>query len=449
MSSDCSIDRLINRRWAAGTAVVVRYLRPGGNNANDGLSPASAWANSAAGLEHGLRYLAMASLNRPVALDVTGCTLAAEALLQLGGIQLGGIDFDFDITTTGPSNFAGRQNCQIRATPAVVGGLSALTITGTAANATTGLRTVTVTDVLTPGAHVGQFLLGEGLGEWAVIAANDANTLTVTTTVDVTGWTGDVGVYEPGATLEFGSVDPFNFNGAIHLMALCDWNLSGLALTISAGSTAAAALVIWPTAPVFLQLCSITGLDLQGGLDSVYVDACYLTGVIAQDGGAVTMRNCFLEECTPSLHGSGGKGTTYVIQCIMDGLTIPWGAGNTESEYSCAVSASRFSNGNLDGVEILFGIHSYTDVLIEGSSGDAVAVSNNATCRLTHVTGTGNGGWGVDIQSGAHVRCDNTCSVTGTAGDISLGNAGTFAWAAPLEEVDLGQLVRISVAGGV
>jgi hypothetical protein len=445
--TDVAINRLINKRWQPGfpsggfgTPVDVRYCRPGGAMANTGQSPAAAWPNSAGGLERALRYMAMASVDHPVRIDITGCTMTSAILLNLGGTMTGGIDEDIDLSATGPDNFAYRNNCQITAEPTHE---QDLTITGAVANATSGLYTITVVELLVVNALKGMFLLGAGLGEWAVVQSNTAHDIVVTTTTDPSTFTTPA-IYSPGATLTFG--DPATFNSAaIYLIALCDWQFSGIAFKSTADALPSA-IDIWAVAPVFFQMCTFDGVFLVGGVDSCFMDACYVTGHFGQDGGAWILRNSYFNGITPNLHGSGGKGDSATIQCWFDDLVGPWGGGNAESEYGWSAQNTQYDGAEGRAINMLFGAPYMTNCVISNSGGDAILVTHGAKAVLTNVDGAANGGVGINVQNGGQVRVDPGTTVTGATGDIRLGDAGIMAYA-DLPGIDLSQLVNVISVG--
>lgn len=440
--SDIAIDRLINRRWAAPAADQpvheVRYLRAGGDLLNDGTSPADAWPDTAAGLERGLRWMAMAAVNTSSVLDITGCDIQADSLLQLGSIMTGGTNYGLDSTATGPNNFYSRATCQIRSELSLV---LAVDLDESAQDPTTDLWTNVVVQGggLTPGAHVGQFLCGEGLLECAVIVDNDANSLFITTTDDPTGWTGQVGIYATGASLTFG--DPLDFfNGAVQLLALSDWSFSGITIA-STDASKSQAIQVTAVCPVYFLLCDLTGIQVIGGPDTVFMDYSYVhDAFVVQDGGAMSVRHTFVSNCTVNLHGGGKGSLNNLVQSVFDGLLTPWGNNDDDSEYRFQASNCQFSNGAADGIAISYGANALTNCLVDGNAGDGILVQYGATVVMTNVDGNNGGDFGVNIQTMGQVVDGGGNSVDATD-DIGLGDAGAFTWA-DLPEVDLGQLCR-------
>lgn len=442
MAKDFDADRYITKRWPYNDQSVRYVNATTGNDANDGLTPATAWQT----LEKGLASFAIAGVNKSWVLDITG-TFTGANTLNIGGTMLAGLNYDLDLAATGPDNFISRSSCQIRSSPMVV--IDPITISGGSAQATTGLRIVNVTNVLVAGAHVGQMLLGSGLAEWARIIDNTVNTITIATTTDPAGWTGPVGIYTEGATIEYGDAANF-FEGATYLVALCDWAFTGIAFTSNAGAKYAAFEVI-ANAPVYFTQCSFDGIYLRGGPGYATFDCCdfYSSGGggaqgYNHDGSSVIVRQSTFRDLEFLCHGSSDSGNNSFIQCGFAGGLLPFGGGNVESRFSFGMNQCYFDGFTNDAIHVLFGNTRIQNTLIENTTGDAIQVENSSVkLRLDNVDGsTGNSAYGIRILNGAQVDVDAATSVTGASGDILLGDAGAITYAA-VPAVDLGQLVRV------
>lgn len=441
MSAPQNADRYLTKRWPYGTSGIVYYVRPGGNDNNDGLSPATAFAT----LERALHFMAIAEVNESVIVDVTGMTgadaISGESVLNLGGTTLGGMNFDRDVTVVPPGDlFFSRRHRQIRAELQLV---QALDITGQAQDPTTGLLTLTVSDAIAPGALVGKFAVSGALGEYGTIASHTdgagPNTIQVAcvTTFSVPAGTG---AYAPGATIRFG--DPANaFEGAIYLNALCDWTLQGL--LIESNGPKAAAIAIWPQSPVDFLFCDIEGIEMNEGGGVVSFECCYLheTNFI-HDGATVYATQSVFRELTFLCHGSGAAGLTEIVACMFGLILTPFGGGNVESRYSFYVTQCQFDNAVNAAVQAWFGISRIQQTVIQNSGGSAVVATNHVTLYLDNVQGGANVGYGVEATLGAIVSASNGTAVTGTIDDLLVGDLGAAAWAdAPLSDTD--QLVAV------
>lgn len=424
-------ERYLTRRWPYNDQS-IRYVRSAtGNDNNDGLTPATAWQT----LDRGLQSFAIAGVNKIWTLDIAGTFADATRPLNIGGTMLGGLDSDLDFLATAPGNFIGRNHCQLVSEPVAV--LSPLTITLAAAGATTGLYTITVAEVLVPGAHAGQILIGDGLVEYARILSNTANQIFVMTRVNPTTWTAPVGIFQAGATIQYG--DPGNFfEQATYLIALTDWFFSGISFQSTADSKQSSLNII-ANAPIFFQMCDFAGIYLQGGSDLVTFDACDVHDhFFGHDGPALAYRTSTIRNLGFRFHGSSASGNTTFSDLGVTGCTNALGAGNSESRYSFAVVSGHFEGNADDAINCRFGNNSITNTLLQANGKDGLLATGPSTLvRMTNVDGTLNAGHGVLVRNGAQVDADAATTVTGGVGDISVGAAGTFAWAA-LPVVDLG-----------
>lgn len=442
-TGDVAIDRLITQPWPYGTAPLVFYVRPAGNDANNGTSALTAFAT----LGRALREMNLYSVNQPVIIDVTGMTgasaISGDEVLNLGGTNLGGISFDLDLTATAPNNFFSRRHRQIRSELSLV---QALTVTGSAFNATTGLLTLTVSDALVANALRGLFAVGSVLGEYGCIKSNSGgagpNTIEV---ANIVGLTNPVGAYAPGATLTFGDAANF-FEQAIYLEAMCDWTLQGL--TISSNGPKDVALSIWPNAAVDVVLCDLLGVEINAGGGHVTLDACYVHGeLFSHDGATLTVTQSFFRDMSFLCHGSGGSGLNEWIGNMIQ-LAGSFGGGNLESNYSFEMQSCQVEDGVDEGIHILFGTSRVRDVRVLNCLKSGIKVDGQVTAVLDNVQGSGNTGYGVEATHGAAVQPLVTTAVTGTTNDVFLGDLGAITWAAIAASpggavTDLGQLVRV------
>lgn len=436
MSKPLNADRYLTKRWAVGDPELVYYVRPGGNDDNDGLTPATAFAT----LNRALHFMAIAEVNTPVIIDVTGMTganaLTANEILNLGGTTLGGIQFDFDLAATSPNNFFHRTHRQIRSELVLN---TALNVTAQAFDPVSGLLQLTVADALVANALRGKFAVGSVLGEYGVIQSNTGgagpNTIEV---ANLVGLTVPVGAYDPGATLRYGDAGNF-FEQAIYLLAMCDWNLQGL--KIESNGPKATAIGVWPNAPVTFTLCDIEGVEVNEGSGHITFDGCFInTETYSQDGATVSALQSVFFDIAFLCHGSG-SGLNEWIGVIIDTCNA-FGGGNAESDFSCQFENSRVVNSTTAGVQCLAGNWTLRDTEVENNAASGVVVSNNTNVLLVNVQGAGNVGYGVEATYGAIVRQSGGTAVTGTLNDLNIGSVGAAAWGAtPITDGD--QLVRV------
>lgn len=420
-------------KYLAPNTKTVRYVRAtGGNDSLNGTSTGAAWAT----LERGLEWLSSGPMNESRILDIAG-TFTVDHQLSIGGNVIGGTNYGFDLEESGPNNFAALSTRQIQAELVAV---QDLTITNASAGTTHGLYTITVSETLTSSAHVGQLISGEGLFETAVVQANDANTLLVTTTVDPSTWTGQVALYTPGATIIAGAAEDF-FAISTDIIAHCDWSFTGIAFK-SSKEFANSAVRVQGLCQVSFNLCYLEGIQMVGGGGQyINIDSCYIhtaTGgrVLGVDGAAYVIRTSLLKGLAFRMHASGEF--SDILYSVIEACTTPLGGGVTLSGF-------LFSGENLlitgavsgaDGVRVAFGKSRILNSIIQNCAGDAIEVSDGAQLLLTNVRGSGNGGYGCRILNGGQVQATGTTDVSGTAGQVYLGGTGATTWAgAPKTDV--------------
>lgn len=416
-----------------GSAALVYYVRPAGNDANDGRTPATAFAT----LGRALKQFPLALVNQPIVIDITGMTITANEVLNLGGATLGGLSFDLDLTATSPNNFFSRHARQIRSEVVLN---TALNVTAQAFDAVSGILQLTVSNALALNALRGKFAIGAGLGEYGVIQSNTGgagpNTIEV---ANIVGMTLPVGAYDPGATLTFGNAGNF-FEQAIYLNALCDWTFQGIRIT--SNGPKATAIGVWPQAPVSFTLCEIAGIDIEAGPGVVNLDGCYMNGqTFAQNGATMTVQQSFFRGVSFLCHGSGASGLNEWIGNILDGCSA-FGGGNVESRYTFEVQNMRVVNGTGNGVQALFGVSRLVNSTIDNCAGSGIGASNHVFLTLSNVQGAGNVGYGLEASRGAYVDGTNGTAIAGTINQVLVGGAGAFAWAA-MPQIDPNTFVRV------
>lgn len=444
---DVAINRLITQQWPYGTAPLVFYVRPTGSDTNNGTSALTAFAT----FPRAQREMNLYSVNQPVIIDITGMdgadAITITDVLNLGGDNLGGISFDRDVTVVPPGDlFFSRRHRQIRAELQLI---QNLTITSQALDATTGLLTLTVSNVLVANALRGLFAISAVLGEYGTIQGNSGgagpNTITVacSTTFSVTA---GAGAYAPGGTIVAGNAGNF-FEGATYLNALCDWGLQGIYL--SSGNTKTAAIQVWPNAPVDFIFCDIEGINLKAGAGTVTIESCYLHDYsFIHDGAEMAVYQSCLREMTFLCHGSTASGINE-WQATMFDLCGTFGGGNVESRYTFEMQRCQVNLGTDEGVSATFGNSRMQDCKIQNCSKSAITATGPVHLTLTNVDGTGNTGYGVEAYLGAFITAASTTSVTGSTNDVYIGDLGATTWAAVTAApgsaiTDVGQLVRVS-----
>jgi hypothetical protein len=419
--------------FPAGTEE-LRYVRSAtGDDANDGLTPATAWQT----LNKGLGFLAGFSTNRRKTLDVSDSTFSATEQLNFPAL-FGGVDADLSFAGSGPNNFFFRTIGQIRAEQSLQ---QALTVTNVTPDATTGLPTLTVSQVLVPNAHVGQFVIGAGLAEYGVVVTNDANTLLVASASNV--FTAPVGAYLPSTTFTFGDAANF-FQQATYINMFAHFTVQGISFLANGANQTA--LTVLPSMPWNMQLCQLQGLTVLGGSQLGTMDACYITRRYGQDGASMICRSSFFDAVTFENHGDGASGLDAYISCFFDGCN-PVLAGNFESRMGVQMQDCEIANGTAEGILVRgANVNRIEDTRIRDCATDGIIVDAPVRLRVDNVVGTNNGGFGARLQNGAQVEVLNGPTLTGASGQVSLGGTGATTWAAaPATDVGAGapQFCRI------
>jgi hypothetical protein len=428
MIGDFATNRLITSPFPAGTTPLTFYVRPGGDDNNGGQSAVDAFAT----LARALREIALYAVNRPTKVDITGMDISEEELLQLGGQSLGGIDGGYDLAELPPDYAGYRHQCQIVAEPELV---LELDVTGSAADADTGLIELTVSNALVANQLVDTIAVGDGFGEYGAIVSHTAgagpNTIQVATT---TPFSLPVAAYEPGATIAYGDPADF-FNQAIHLQALSDWGFQWI--RFESNGPKSCAITVWPHAPVAFFGCVLEGLQVYGGAAIVTISACVIRNQTwAQDGAQIQLFQSVLRELLMLCHGSGVDGLNEMTACYLVDNSGAYGAGNVESRFTFAMFNCDVSGSTTDGIEARFGTSSCSDTAIHDNADDGANVINGATLYLLSVVGTANGGEGANIDDSGTVLTDGATTLTGAGGNVRLGAAGVLTWAAALGSRD-------------
>lgn len=433
MAKPLNADRYLTRRWPYGSTEIVYYVRPGGDDDNNGLTELTAFAT----LERALHFMSIAEVNQSVIVDITGMTINATSVLNIGGTTLGGVNNDLDVTATSPNNFFSRRHRQIRAELQLS---QALTVTGSSFDATSGILTLTVSTALVANALRGLFAVGAGLGEYGVIRSNTGgagpNTIEVCNTV---GLSNPVGAYTTGATMTFG--DPANFfEQAIYLQALCDWTIQGI--TITSNGPKATAIGVLGCTSVSLTLCDIAGIQIAGRGPTV-IDSCLVRDeTYAQDGGGVRATQSLFRALNFLCHGNGGDGLNEFVASCFDANNDPFGGGNVESQFNFYVASCEFANNVGGAIQAIGGVSRVQDTVIENNGGSGVTAQDGATVTLDNVQGSGNVGYGAVVRYGAQIKRENASAVTGTLDDIFVGTVGAAGWG-DIPITDLDELARI------
>ena len=439
MIGDFASNRFITLTWPVGTTALTWYVRPTGDDNNDGTSALTAFAT----LARALREVPLYGANQPTVIDVTGMTIAIAELLQLGGGALGATINTYSAPVV--PDLPNRRQVQLRAD---LDPILALTVTSQVADPSTNLTTLTVAEAIAPG-DLDDLLIVDVDGGLGPVVKNGYSTGPGPNTIYVasaTTFAAAATAYATGATLTFGDSTQ-GLDGAIYLTALADWSFRGLAFASTAASKTAA-LTIWAHQPVDLYACVLDGLHLAGGAAQVLAYGVTIrNGSLVIEGGA----NLLAQKTTGhDLTISTTKGRATLSEVVLDTCS-PFGAGSSSSQFSGEVSQAEVRNGTGAAIQCRFGTWALSNLRCTSNTGSGVYVLGAMEVVMTTVVGTGND-YGLECLRNASVTTDSSTDVTGGSGDVYLGNAGVFAWtdfSPVLPTTDTEQLVRVFHQGGI
>lgn len=295
----------------------------------------------------------------------------------------------------------------------------AITASSWAADADNGLQTLTVTETLTPNAHVGEYV-SYGNFDRLPIKSNTANEIVLACSGK--NYTGAAGIYTQGCTIALNT----------YLLLRCP------ATTIFNGIkfTGSSWLEVYPKDQVLFSMCNFENAgDVQflGAGRGIVLNGCYVDGPSAMpfEGTYHELQNVIFLNSAIRAHGSGGAGRNTLTDAILDGCE-PYGTGNHESAQDIEVNNVLVENATSYGIHVRSPYNSnLNSVKVNGSALDGVLLSNAGGFASVNVlSGTSNGGVGLKTENGARVKLTGTNDITGTGGDVDVeGNVRTWAYA--------------------
>jgi hypothetical protein len=298
------------------------------------------------------------------------------------------------------------------------------------------------------------------------VLTNDTLVLT-NNAIDFNGATGALSVaggnaqiVEPSATLEGGVAPIIDYNNDpansafAGIVSTCNSiALQGLSITNRAGYTALAVMNC-PNVPI--EVCNVAGFFTQGqaGTYFTYANGCVMSY------GLISVSSSFF--CSACHFDSAPAGFDFFFYMVCATPQV-----FTNSIFSACSGYTSASQGGLP----LICNTAFQNVLIDGSTGNAVAVTtgqlafdhvqiNNAQGKgvlaversnliVNHLTGTGNLGAGLFVTDGsqAHVRDGGGSSIIGAGGEIVCGDLPNRTWANFYGVAPIGQQFDITAVG--
>jgi len=326
---------------------------------------------------------------------------------RAGGLDNGRLD-DFDYPL------------EVRADPTLVRGI---TINSSASNPTTGQKTFTVDETLVVDVHVGQWISDVSQPQYVTrIDSNTANTITV---LDSKTLGGACNIYTEGGAMNFATADM-----GFELNAECPVVVSGLKFTGWASFSS--------NENIYALCCAFDeGLYLHNTAGRLQVISCTVSSWIQQIRASVSIRGTrfvdvgFMYLCFGLL--------ADLNKCIFDNCT-PVGAiqANANTEITQCIVRNGVGNGIEKDGEAQFLIR---DTVVENCAGDAIHVTvGGGRVTVNNVTGSGNTGVGLRLEHGAQCFVTGTVpTVTGTGGDLKVGDSVVGAWTDSRPATDVGE----------
>ena len=298
------------------------------------------------------------------------------------------------------------------------------TVTGSAADPGSGLLTLTDSSKsYTVDEHKGKFLVGSGFFDFAPIISNTSDSLEVAKS---SAFTAPLKIVECGASIGMSSgfEDIITYSGGTSL-------ISFQGIRFFHGSPSISTTINLNLAPVAFYLCDIeSGITLKdfGGNND-------FRGIVVENyfrllGSSAVTTSCFFDSCSFSMYGSTASSNFPITDCAYVGCDPVGHTGNAEPVLTFDVSNILIRDSVSHGFRYLpTGRSTIEDATIEGSTGNGVIIDGPASLHISNVIGTGNSGYGLFADDGAHLRIDSTTTVTGTSGDIKCGSKAVRTYA--------------------
>lgn len=247
----------------------------------------------------------------------------------------------------------------------------------------------------------------------------------------------EVQILEPSATLQAppaanDTKNPMEFSdlGAI--------NFQGIHFTCTIPNAGFSSIGLAGVSDPFFELCVLDEIELVGsGALQVGMIGTTIHGFLASFDSRLFISQSLLDGVGTSsgfpffdLDMGGALFTQTVFDgCAPIGTSDAFGIPNFHPE-TILMEECLIKNALGDAISIISPTRLDLFVVeIDGSLGNAINVDGPCKMILTDVTGSGNGGYGVIADDGAHVQVDAATTVTGTLGDTKSGSLGMTTYA--------------------
>jgi len=404
----------------------VRYVRPTGNNANDGLTPATAWET----FIFAVTKLLPLTRNGVQVLDITGIS---ERLVD--GFTLPQIMSDTPFLNWAPGflGVAGAVTIHSDLIPFLT--IDPVDISSITSNATNFQSTINTTLSLVPGTLKGKFVSQFGTPLGVVKDNSDAD---IQVTVQGLSPFDPIILSDSGANLStFGiaSLPTFTIQNS-----LCSILLEGIVFaapqSFSPALRIGGSVITGGTGGVGVSACAIAGLMVTDTPEVFYMFESY---VLPSDGGSTIcnlpapsiIQGSFFEglnfNYSDDFVGGGGVSFSgcafYTCEPLFGGSAEPL-IGRAECT-SCEVLNPTGPAFQMQGQ----GVFIITYTTIDGCSSPCIVASGQMNVYLKEIpAGSGNADFGVIASQGVDIEASVAVLLTGVAGDTSIGTLGATAW---------------------
>jgi len=256
---------------------------------------------------------------------------------------------------------------------------------------------------------------------------------------------GEYQIVEPSATLEGPPSNTLDFV-VLNCSNVQDIAIQGLRIRCAVPG-GAFSLQIANAAQPFTELCdfpdgiSATGATVQWGMFSTVVGA----GGILSTGNLFTGRRSYMRGCGAlGFDGFYNEFFNSVFEGCAPISNTDYPSGPAPLDFGLANCLIDGSLGN--GIDSLgAGSLNLTNVTINNCLGDAVNMHGVSQTNVANLTGSGNGGFGIVADDGAHVVVDAATTI-GNADGQAYANGGVpvVAWpGVPFNDTNLTTLSRV------
>lgn len=375
--------------------------------------------------------------------EVSAMSNGARFAIHLSGVLPHVVPPGFEIVTMFDSGdlaptesgdfFAQRAVLSFEAEPLINVTIPGANITGQAIDPTTGLNTLTVTNVLVAGALAGKSIK---LPDGTIAAVHDNGVNTIEVAVNgVISTVGTAQVFTPGATIECST--PGEDTPTITVRGGGFVGFSGVTIANDTPAKAFPSIGVVAGARVLLQGCALEGFwvaqDLMGDelAGQLNAQGCVFSGsTYAMGPGAVAIvSNSFMDAINCSSQAQSSSAKVVVMDSFVDdcdGFFSDASAKRSVGDFT--VSSIEF-NAPKNAIEIYNGVALINDCKIDNAVGAAVTVANNSFAQLLGCTGAGNA-LGLVVDNGAQVQTDPTTSILSVGAEVTVGTLAGVTWAA-------------------